>query len=255
MAECDSCVQTGTRAHTYTLHTPTVQRHAGSGTWRHLRKHNGASCVSRERVLGEKMCEKERKRNKRRNTIDRQSKRESSGQQMLKKNMKCKHGCFQRVGHGGCSVTYYGTTTEQLPRSSSSSSSFNRPRAVFQHVPAPPSRLHQPPPHPLLHSTITGSSSCPQTHLTLCLNGTRNIQSRTTSIISLLLFTWFCLCPCSALYCLEVANQSHTPLPPLRPCTCFFPLSPSSHFTTLYTFYPSTSQDLCKRWPPAHVVE
>lgn len=81
-----------------------------------------------------------------------------------------------------------------------------------------------------LPSTVIGSSSANTPHVAPERHQKRSVSEHFNHV---LLFTWFCLCPCSALHCLEVANQSHAPLPPL-PLLFSFPPPPISLLYILF---------------------
>lgn len=143
--------------------------------------------------------------------------------------MICKQGCFRWVECGGYSVTYYSTTNR-------TTSSFLI-LLVFQRVP-PPS------------SAIIGSTSCPQSHLTLCLSATRSIQSWSTSIMSSHLH----VVSSSSLLCTSWSRSGQSEQRPFTSHFFFF-LSPSSHFILYVLFIRPLGRTLAKKWPPAHVLE
>lgn len=107
-------------------HTQTVQRHAGSGTPRHLWKYNGPSCLKRE------CCERKRvnrrgsgwestERNTMKQTVERECKNNIWYKTLSPLALTWKRGVvshlFQRI-------------TEQLPHSVPSLYSFNQQRVV-----------------------------------------------------------------------------------------------------------------------------
>lgn len=97
--------------------------------------------------------------------------------------------------------------TEQLPRSSSSSSSFNRPRAVFQHVPPPP--LHR---YRLLLLSANTPHVSPERHQN---------HSVSEHFNHVRLFTWFLS---SSLLCTSLSRSGQSePRPFTSAPTSFFP--------------------------------